>query len=366
MVKVAARMEGNIELLGYSVSKRTLSPGMSFSITWFWRANAAVEQEWSFFTHLVDARGNLISSQNNRGALRSRFGPATWPTGKIVADTEPVVVPSTWNSPVIELRTGLWRGNERISVSSGPSDEEDRIKGPSLEVQLRAVPVAAAATADAAVEVVFAQKPPVIDGSFEEEACWSSAAVLKAFSQSVSGAPVGDGTEVRLMYDDRNLYIAMKAQDSEIQTPFKTSDEALWRADAVEIFLRPDPALPVYYDFQISPTGVVYDARLSTYRDADTSFRSGIRVKTALTGIANDGIAEDTFWSAEIAIPLKSLGVDGKALESSHAPWTGNFFRIDKGNGVENFSAWSAPMRGDFHALNRFGRIRFSTAADSR
>ena len=60
-------------------------------------------------------------------------------------------------------------------------------------------------------------EPITIDGKLDE-AAWQKAIPVRDFTQRVPrlGAPPSDPTEVRILYDDKNLYIGATAFDSEI------------------------------------------------------------------------------------------------------------------------------------------------------
>ena len=70
----------------------------------------------------------------------------------------------------------------------------------------------------------------VTDGRLDEPA-WAEAPVLSAFTQSfpVPGAAPSEKTEVRLLYDDANLYVGITAFDSQPET----IHQGLGRRDAI-------------------------------------------------------------------------------------------------------------------------------------
>jgi len=88
--------------------------------------------------------------------------------------------------------------------------------------------------------------------------------------------------------------------------------------------------------------------------------KAGVNVE----GTLNKRDDEDKRWTVELAIPLEA--VKGKEKEMKNVPpkvgteWRVNFFRMDQPNGrPQSGTGWSAPMVGDFHALDKFGVLVF-------
>jgi hypothetical protein len=76
-------------------------------------------------------------------------------------------------------------------------------------------------------------------------------------------------------------------------------------------------------------------------------------------GTLNDSADDDTGWTAELALPFKTLTEGGGVPPKAGDEWRANFFRVDVTKGKPAYSAWSPPLRGDFHALDRFGSVVF-------
>jgi hypothetical protein len=66
----------------------------------------------------------------------------------------------------------------------------------------------------------------------------------------------------------------------------------------------------------------------------------------------------DCFWAAEVAIPFASVS------EVQPLRWRANFCRIDRpsrdGSLPRELSAWSPPLRDNFHTPERFGTVEFA------
>jgi hypothetical protein len=341
---------GPVTLLGYEVDRDTVEPGGEVQVTWYWRCDEAPGPGWRLFTHLLDGEGRSRVNQDRVGPLRSHFQPEHWRPGLILEDPQRIRIPQGWGSAAAELRVGLWRGEERLRAGGGTTGS-DRAKGPRLAVAAAAAPP---------LEIPWTATPPVIDGDLEGEDAWRAAAVLDPFQNTMDGTPAHRPTTVRLLWDATHLHVAMTAADDLLQTRYTAHDDELWNEDAFEVFLDPGGDRRHYYEIQVSPAGVVFDSHLPAYRKNRNAWSSAVRAAVALDGSLNRDGEEDHGWSAELSIPFASLDQGGGTPPAPGDVWKVNFFRVDLTPKGKRYSAWSPPLRGDFHALDRFGPVRFA------
>ena len=81
-------------------------------------------------------------------------------------------------------------------------------------------------------------------------------------------------------------------------------------------------------------------------------------------GTLNKRDDQDKGWTVEMAIPLEDVrGIDKDAAKLPPTPgdvWRIALYRMDVPTGKpQQASAWSPPMVGDFHALDKFGELVF-------
>jgi hypothetical protein len=209
-------------------------------------------------------------------------------------------------------------------------------------------------------DVPWAASPPILDGAFEGEAAWREAAILEPFRETMDGTAAHSPTEVRLMWDRAHLHVAMSATDERLRSRYTAHDDELWHEDAFEIFLDPGGDGKDYYEIQLSPAGVVFDSHLPAHRRNRNGWTSGVRAAVALDGTLNRDGDTDRGWRAELSIPFASMDRGGGVPPAPGDAWKVNFFRVDLTPRGRRYSAWSPPLRGDFHALDRFGTIRFA------
>lgn len=189
---------------------------------------------------------------------------------------------------------------------------------------------------------------PVLDGR-SNEALWRKANVLDFVRQN-NAKPPAAATFVRMLHDDKNLYIAVNADEpnmNKLVAKAKTNDSYqvqpyIWNDDAIEIFIAPDRKQPKNYGQIILNTkGVFLDGLQNR---GDPSWNSGVRSRTGKTS---------TGWCMEIVIPLANLAFDGKKIGTE---WAMNLCR-DRVAGMKERSAWAPPLSEDFHTPLRFGFV---------
>jgi hypothetical protein len=220
----------------------------------------------------------------------------------------------------------------------------------------RPAPVTGSATSLATYEVHRRKGPITVDGLLAESA-WDAAprAILLRSNDGRAGTWQ---TEARLLWDDEKLYVAFLSEDRHVSTPFTKDDEPLYTSNVVEIFLNPSGDLKRYFEIEVSPANNLFDASFTGRRKGmDLAWSSRAEHGVAIDGTLNDPRDVDRGWSAELGIPFAAL--DGARPKAGDV-WRFNLFRLLQGPGQPNEGqAFSPPMIGDFHAVDRFAYLKF-------
>lgn len=176
-----------------------------------------------------------------------------------------------------------------------------------------------------------ASEPIVIDGRIDDVA-WQAANVIANFyafrPEGVTNLP---STEARILWDSKNLYVAITCMDADIWSYSDQADDDLWRGDVGEIFVKPDRDSSVYYEFVIAPNGTLYDGCYPS-RGAGGGYRfktwsSGARISSFVDGTDDDAADMDVGYTIEMAIPLGAF--QGATPPSDGVTWTFGVFRYD-------------------------------------
>ncbi len=230
------------------------------------------------------------------------------------------------SSIVLLAAIAAWAEMATVRIGSPPS------KAPTIQPQtVRAKPPAG--------YVVETASPPKIDGLLDD-AAWKKAETL-ALARTLDGsAAAAQPTEVRLLRDAKNLYVAFRCTEpllKGMQVQKRAHDGQVWADDSVEVFLSPGDG---YYHFIVNPAGSTYDGR-----GKDASWESSF---ACAAGRDKEG------WTVEMAVPLASMAAQRPSKE-----WTANFNRARRAAGGAQESAWSPTNSDDSHCPERFGKLIF-------
>lgn len=144
---------------------------------------------------------------------------------------------------------------------------------------------------------------PTVDGRLDE-AEWNKAPASSAFTQKfpAESAPPTEATAVRVLYDDRDLYIGVTCEQraAPVVGRLARRDRAV-ESDRVEIDLDSRHDRVSAFHFEVNAAGVLVDG--VRYDDTELSLEwdENWTARTARSG---------TGWSAEIRIPLRVLRFD--------------------------------------------------------
>ncbi|MFB9080477.1 carbohydrate-binding family 9-like protein [Flavobacterium procerum] len=197
-----------------------------------------------------------------------------------------------------------------------------------------------------------------IDGNLSE---WKTP-FLGPFKIHNTGEKASQNTFVSLAWNDKNLYLACRTEDSKIIGKRQPKDSKIYETDdLVEIFIDPDGDGQNYVEIGVNAFSTYYDMLLkcissecggwNTSTDYDIS---GLKAasKTTLEG-----------FSTEIKIPFASLEkikTGGFKKPKKNTKWKGNLFRIDYGNTTE-YQALQTYKSGKFgfHQPEEFAVFEF-------
>jgi hypothetical protein len=200
-----------------------------------------------------------------------------------------------------------------------------------------------------------ASGPVAIDGLLLEPS-WDRAERTGWFVRSIDGKTAAAATEARLLWDDEALYAAFQCEDKDVATPFTKDDQPLYTSNVIEIFLNPSGDLAHYVEIEVAPSNALFDASFTGRRAGmDLGWSSRARHAVHLDGTLNDPRDVDRGWTVELAIPFAAL--PGAPHPRRGDEWRFNLYRLRQPPGEGQ--AYSPPMIGDFHALDRFGTLRF-------
>ena len=143
-------------------------------------------------------------------------------------------------------------------------------------------------------------------------------------------------TEVRMLWDDDNLYVLFVATDPDVWSNLSQRDDPLWNEEVVEIFFDPTGQGEKYGEIEVNSLNTIVDLLVTRTPERASFFEWSPAFESAVTveGSRNDPADEDRRWVMEIAIPWVALQSDllDIAGDQSLPPaegdvWRFNFYR---------------------------------------
>lgn len=204
--------------------------------------------------------------------------------------------------------------------------------------------------------------PITVDGLLTE-ASWAGAQPF-TLCRTDTGSPARFRTEVRILWDDENLYVSFFCEDPDIWANMVVNDAPLWEEEVVEIFLDPNRSGNAYFELVVNPLNTLTDVfvlnRFGKFKPLRDWNAEGVQHAVVVDGDASDPLSADRSWTVECAIPFRELVTAPNIPPRSGDAWCANFYRIEQGYEWQEYTAWSPTGEVNYHHPERFGTIVFS------
>jgi hypothetical protein len=238
--------------------------------------------------------------------------------------------------------------------------------------------------------LVFRASPaPRIDGRLDDDG-WQRASWSEPFVDIEGDRRPAPRllTRVKMLWDDRALYIAADLEEPDLWGTITTRDAVIFHDNDFEVFVDPDGDTHNYYELEVNALGTPWDLFLpKPYRDGGPAIDAwdiaGLQVGVDLRGTINRPGDRDRGWSVELALPWSVLeeAAPGQRPPRAGDRWRINFSRVqwqlevkdgayakrlDPATGralAENNWVWSPQGAIDMHMPERWGVIEFADRA---
>ncbi len=192
---------------------------------------------------------------------------------------------------------------------------------------------------------------PVLDGRLDDP-CWAAAPLAGGMIRHDKPQTAEAQTFFRVLADERALYVAVQCEEPLAarlvrEAPSPQDDHAaVFRGEAVEIFVDPGHDHAAYYQIAFSLSGSLFDGK-----GTDPSWNSAARAATAIGPQS---------WTMEAAIPWADLGV----RETRPGMVVG--FNLCRDRNLADPREWTTWSRVDanFHDPAHFGHLVLFPTAD--
>jgi hypothetical protein len=229
-----------------------------------------------------------------------------------------------------------------------------------------------------------------VDGIANENG-WQSALFSDLFIDIEGIQTPKFDTKVKMLWDENYLYVFTKMAEPHIWGNLKQRDTIIYFNNDFEIFIAPSGTTRNYAEIEINALGTVWDLLLDKpYRDGGKAISywniDGLISAVHIDGSLNDHSDIDSYWTVEMAIPMKALielKNKPRVLPVEGEQWRLNFSRVEwdydivdgayqrkKDNDSKYLReynwVWSNQKTINMHQPERWGYLQFTNDATSK
>ncbi len=212
-----------------------------------------------------------------------------------------------------------------------------------------------------AVRAVYIDVPIKIDGKLDEEV-YKKAKWTPYFGLANGDpAPPRFKTRAAVFYDEKNLYIAFDVEDPDVWSGYTKDDEPIYNEEVVEFFADPEDDNQTYFEFQVSPANVHFDAYFEYHRSdlkKAMSYNSGFLSAVYVDGTLNKRDDVDKGYTVEMMIPFEKFNKPRPAKGTRYRIDMFRFERPERNRITEAHALFPTP-NWDFHSLKDWGYMIF-------
>jgi hypothetical protein len=131
-------MDDKLEVLGVDLLDErgrlvdAIAPGRTYHLKTYYRVLAPVTTEWEAFIHID---GFHRRHNGDHKVTNGKYPMSLWLPGDLVVDDHEFKLEPNFTPGSYTIYFGLFVGDTRLKVKSGPNDGDNRINGGPLRVQ---------------------------------------------------------------------------------------------------------------------------------------------------------------------------------------------------------------------------------------
>lgn len=131
-------MDDKLEVLGYDMTDERgrpvdgITPGRKYHMTTYYRVLAPITTEWEAFIHID---GYHRRHNGDHKLVEGKYPLSLWLPGDRIEDVYEFSLEPNFTPGAYTLFFGLFVGETRLKVTSGPNDNDNRINGGPIRVQ---------------------------------------------------------------------------------------------------------------------------------------------------------------------------------------------------------------------------------------
>ena len=167
--------------------------------------------------------------------------------------------------------------------------------------------------------------------------------------------------QFKVLYSTKGFYVLFDGSDNKITSRYKKDFSDMYKADVFEVFLHPEPSMPLYFEYEINPYNKELVLLVPNLKRGATGWRPW-HYEGAKKTIKKISIKKEkgkmVGWMAEVFIPFSLLAPLENNPPSKGTSWKGTFCRLDYDSGQMIKWSW-APIKVSFHEYKNYKTILF-------
>jgi len=149
--------------------------------------------------------------------------------------------------------------------------------------------------------------------------------------------------------------------DTKVTSSYRKDFSDMYKADVFEVFLHPQPEMPLYFEYEINPFNKELVLLIPNLRKGIAGWQpwhyTGAKKTIKKVHIQREN-GKMTGWSAEVFIPFSLLSPLENNPPKKGTTWKGTFCRLDYDSGKMIKWSW-APIKVGFHEYKNYWTIVF-------
>jgi hypothetical protein len=169
-------------------------------------------------------------------------------------------------------------------------------------------------------------------------------------------------TKFKIVYSDKGIYVLFSGVDKKITSTYAKDFEDLFKADVFEVFFHPQPATPIYLEYEVNALDaelVLMIPNLDHKIMGWVPWKYNDKRKVVKKVQVHQENNEMYKWTAELYFPLNLFEPLQNIEVKKGIYWNANFYRLDYDSGKMIKWSW-APINKSFHEFEKFGVLLFN------
>jgi hypothetical protein len=131
-------MEDKLQVLGFDITDdrgrlvEAVTPSKKYHMKTYFKVLAPLQSDWEMFIHID---GFHRRHNGDHKPAEGKYPTSLWTKGDVIVDDYEFSLEPNFSPGGYTVYFGLFLGDTRLKVTSGPADGDNRVNGGTLRVQ---------------------------------------------------------------------------------------------------------------------------------------------------------------------------------------------------------------------------------------